>query len=228
MVLHIGASGSYRTPKIPELGDPVNSFRFSTRAETSINRKKYIDTDFIENSKSGFFYNFELAFAKKNFKIGGEYLKGKIFRDTDKVPVGEDKPTLGGFFVYGGWIFNNADYYYNMGEAEFSQINFRNNKKGAFEVALRYTYMNANSFKDDEKTPYIPGGSGEAYTIGLNYYFNFNVKIMLDYSYVNHDRWADGKGKYLTYDIRNGQDVTPTGKGGIDFHMLQARIEIDF
>ncbi len=228
MVLHIGASGSYRTPKIPELGDPVNSFRFSTRAETSINRKKYIDTDFIENSKSAVLYNFELAFAKNNFKIGGEYLRGRIFRDADKVPVGEDKPSVGGFFVYGGWIVNNADYYYNMGEAEFSQINFRNNKKGAFEVAVRYTYMNANSFKDNEVIPYIPGGSGESYTLGLNYYFNYNVKIMLDYSYVNHDRWANGKGKYLTYDIRNGQDVTPTGKGGIDFHMLQARIEIDF
>ena len=228
MVLHFGASGSYRKPKLPELGDPVNSFRFSTRAETSINRKKYIDTDFIEDSKSAVLYNFELAYAVKNFKVGGEYMKGRIFRDKDKVADGEDKPDIGGFFAYAGFLIMNADYYYNMGEGEFSQIYFRNNKKGALEVAVRYTYINANSFKDDERVPYIPGGSGEAYTIGLNYYFNYNVKIMLDYSYVNHDRWADGKGKYLTYDIRDGQDITPTGKGGIDFSMIQARIEIDF
>ena len=39
-VLHIGISGSYRTPKIPELGDPINSFRYGENAETEINRKK--------------------------------------------------------------------------------------------------------------------------------------------------------------------------------------------
>ncbi len=229
MVLHLGTSGSYRTPKIPELGDPVNSFRFSTRAETSINRKKYLDTDFIENSESAVLYNFELAYAYKNFKVGGEYLGGIVNRDEDKVPTGEEKPTIGGFFVYGAWIINNGDYYYNMAEAEFSQIDFRNNKKGSLEVALRYSFIDANSFKEGEDIPYIAGGSAEAYTLGINYYVNYNVKFMLSYAYVNNDRWANGKGKYKTWEVdQNGNDITPTGEGGIDFGMLQARIEIDF
>jgi hypothetical protein len=52
---------------------------------------------------------------------------------------------------------------------------------------------------------------------------------MISYSYVNHDRWANGKGKYPTWDVDNdGNDITPAGEGGIDFGMLQARIEIDF
>ena len=50
----------------------------------------------------------------------------------------------------GAWLINNADYYYNMSDAEFSQIDFQNNKKGAFEVALRYSFMDANTFKDGE------------------------------------------------------------------------------
>ena len=45
---------------------------------------------------------------------------------------------------------------------------------------------------------------------------------MLNYSYINNDRWADGKGKYDTY-----KDL-PTGQAGIDFSMIQTRIEIDF
>ena len=229
MVLHFGASGSYRTPKIPELGDPENSFRFATRPETTINRKKYIDTDFIEDSKSAVIYNFEVAYAVKNFKIGGEYFNGTVYRETDKVPAGEDKPGINGFFIYGAWLINNADYYYNMGEAEFSQIDFRNNKKGAFEVALRYSYLNTNSFKDGSDIPYLQGGAGEAYAIALNYYINYNVKIMLGYWYINQDRWANGKGKYPTWNVdENGNDITPTGKGGIDFSILQARLEIDF
>jgi phosphate-selective porin OprO/OprP len=228
-VLHFGSSASYRKPKLPEFGDPINSFRYSTRAETSINRKKYIDTDFIENSESSVLYGFELAFANKNFKVGGEYFGAIIYRDASKVPTGQDKPTSKGFFVYGAWIINNGDYYYNMAEAEFSQIDFRNNKKGAFEVAVRYSYLNVNSFTDDSQIPYIAGGAGEGYAFELNYYLNYNIKFMLNYTYINHDRWANGKGKYLTYDIdENGQDITPTGKGGIDFSMIQVRAEIDF
>ena len=111
-----------------------------------------------------------------------------------------------------------------MGDAEFSQIDFRNNAKGAFEVALRYSYMDANTFKDGVNTPWLPGGSGETYTLGLSYYFNYNVKVMLNYAFVNHDRWADGKGKYKTDEL----EPLPAGEAGIDFHTVQARILVAF
>jgi len=221
-VLHLGIAGSYRTPKIQELGDPSNAYRYNSRAETSINRKKYLDTDFIEDVKYFTLMGFEAAYAYKNFKIIGEYMRNDIRRDADKVPTGEDKPSIKGFYVAGSWIVNNADYYYNMGEAEFNQIDFRNAKKGALEIALRYDYTDANSFVDGNLTPFIQGGSSEGYTLGINYYVNYNVKFMLNYTYINNDRWADGKGKYAN------DKTAPTGEGGIDFSIVQARIEIDF
>lgn len=228
-VLHVGLSGSYRTPKIPELGDPVNSFRYGENAETEINRKKYIDTDWIEDSDHKIIVGTELAYAYKNYRVQGEYLMTQIYRDKDVVPDGEDQANLGGFYLMGSWLINNADYYYNMNDGEFSQIDFRNFDKGVFEVAVRYSYMDANNFKDGEKTPWLAGGSGETYTLGLSYYFNYNVKLMLNYAYVNHDRWANGKGKYKTWDVNdNGEDITPTGEGGIDFSTIQARILIAF
>jgi len=201
-VLHLGIAGSYRTPKIPELGDPVNSFRYGENAETEINRKKYIDTDWIENSVSKTILGTEAAYAWHNFRVQGEYIMTRIQRDTDKVPEGEDKVKMGGYYLMGSWIISNGDYYYNMADAEFSNIDFRDNKKGAFEVALRYSFMDANTFKDDELKPWMPGGSGETYTLGLSYYFNYNVKLMLNYAFVNHDR--------------------------IDFHTVQARLLIAF
>jgi phosphate-selective porin OprO/OprP len=89
--------------------------------------------------------------------------------------------------------------------------------------------MDANSFKDGDDIPFIAGGAGETYTLGLSYYFNYNVKLMLNYAYVNHDRWANGKGKYKTWDVNAaGDDITPTGEGGIDFSTIQARILIAF
>jgi phosphate-selective porin OprO/OprP len=224
MVLHIGVAGSYRVPKIPEMGDPVNSFRYGENAETEINRKKYIDTDWIENSQHKIIVGTEAAYAVNNYRVQGEYILTRIKRDANEVPDGEDKVKLGGFYLMGSWLLNNADYYYNMGDAEFSQVDFRNNAKGAFEIALRYSYMNANTFKDGEDIPWLQGGSGETYTLGLSYYFNYNVKLMLNYAYVNHDRWADGKGKYKTDEL----DPLPTGEAGIDFHTVQARILVAF
>ncbi|RLD31316.1 MAG: hypothetical protein DRI83_12620 [Bacteroidetes bacterium] len=228
-VLHIGVAGSYRTPKIQEIGDPTHSFRYGENAETEINRKKYIDTDWVEHCQHKILFGTELAYAYNNFRIQGEYIITRIQRDVDLVPEGEDKMKMGGFYVMGSWLINNADYYYNMGDAEFSQIDFKENKKGAWELALRYSYMDANSYKDGSDIPFIAGGSGEVYTAGVSYYFNYNVKFMLNYAYANHDRWADGKGKYKTYDMdAEGNDITATGKGGIDFSTIQARILIAF
>ncbi len=223
-VLHLGVSGSYRTPKLQEIGDPENSFRYGENAETEINRKKYIDTDWVPYCDSKTILGFEAAYAYKNFRVQGEYLRSDIKRDADKVPEGEDTYALEGFYVMGSWLLNNADYYYNMSDAEFSQIDFHDINKGAFEVALRYSYMNANSFKDGELIPYMPGGAGETYTIGFNYHVNYNVKFMINYAYVNHDRWADGKGAHTTDEA----DPLPSGEAGIDFSTLQARILIAF
>jgi phosphate-selective porin OprO/OprP len=228
-VLHFGISGSYRTPKIPELGDPINSFRYGENAETVINRKKYIDTDWIEDSQTKTIIGFEAAFAHKNFRIQGEYLATTIHRDKNIVPTGEDLVTMSGYYVSGSWLINNADYYYNGSDAEFSQIDFKDIYKGAWEVGARYSFMDANTFAEGSDIPFVAGGSGETYTFGLSYYFNYNVKLMLNYSYVNHDRWADGKGKYNTYDVdANGINITPSGQAGIDFHTIQTRLQITF
>ena len=228
-VLHIGVAGSYRVPKIQEIGDPINSFRYGENAETEINRKKYIDTDWVEDCQTKILFGTELAYAYKNYRIQGEYIITRIQRDKNEVPEGEDKMKMGGFYVMGSWLISGADYYYNMADAEFSQVDFKSTDKGAWEFALRYSFMDANSWKDGSDTPFIAGGSGEVYTAGVSYYFNYNVKIMLNYAYANHDRWADGKGKYKTFDMdAEGNDITATGKGGIDFSTIQARILIAF
>ena len=84
--------------------------------------------------------------------------------------------------------------------------------------------MDANTYKDGEVTPFIQGGAAETYTLGLNYYVNYSVRLSLNYAYVNHDRWADGKGKYKTDELI----PLPAGTAGIDYSMIQARVEIDF
>jgi phosphate-selective porin OprO/OprP len=79
------------------------------------------------------------------------------------------------------------------------------------------------------------GGSANGYTGGITYYANPNVKFMLNCSYINHDRYANGKGTLFVGTDVNGdptKDYTKVtesgGNAGDDYAFIQGRIEIDF
>ncbi|NLF42134.1 MAG: porin, partial [Bacteroidales bacterium] len=58
---------------------------------------------------------------------------------------------------------------------------------------------------------------------------------MLNYAYLNHDRYANGKGKLFVGHDANGEltrdpklVVDEAGKAGEDFSMVSVRFEVDF
>jgi phosphate-selective porin OprO/OprP len=220
--LHFGVSGSYRTPKTD--ADLPGALRYSTRSLSSINRKKYLDTDNITSVHHSTLTGFELAGYYKNLRLQGEYMMSSINRKDDLATE-----EFNGFYAMGSWLIFGGNYQYNVEEAEFTQV-VRGKKWGDLEMALRYDYIDLNSEKGA-----IMGGSGEGYTVGLNYYVNNSVKFMLNYSYMNHDRYANGKGKlYTGYDVDGNLTsdgklvVAPNGEAGDDFGFLGIRIEVDF
>jgi len=222
--LHFAVAGSYRTPKTD--AEVPGTVRYDTRSLSSINRKKYMDTDLIGNVDYTTLTGFEMAGYHKNLRIQGEYLMSSVHRaDSIELPT----ENFDGFYVFGSWLIFGGKYNYNTLEGEFTQVS-RGKKWGDLEVALRYDYLNLNSGFDK-----IMGGAGDGITLGLNYYANNNVKIMLNYAYLNHDRYASGKNKLyvgndidgnLTRDPRLVAD--PEGEAGDDFHMLSIRFEVDF
>lgn len=221
-LIHIGAAASYRTPKT-HLEVP-NSYRFSTRSLTSINRKKYLDTDDILDVDNTVLLGLELAGAYNNLMFQSEYMKTTVNGIDDLYTANFD-----GFYAQAGYLLFGSKYVYNNQEGEFTQIS-RANDWGEIEIAFRYSYVNAN-----DKEAGVFGGSGESYTLGITYHANSNVKLMLNYNYLNHDRYADGKGKLFIYKDEAGnlyKDVTdlnvPDGEAGDDFGFISARIEIDF
>lgn len=221
-LVHIGLAASYRTPKTS--AEITDSYRYSTRSFTSINRKKYLDTDDIKSVKSTLLLGAELAGSWNQFMFQGEYMMNKITRED-----GLEYGTIGGGYAQAGWLLFGGTYVYNNKEGEFTQIN-RGQDWGDIELAVRYDYMNANDFDAD-----IFGGAANGLTVGLNYHVNDNVRFMLNYSYINHDRYANGKGKLYIYEDADGNLYKdpfsveiPKGEGGDDFSILTARIEIDF
>ena len=220
--LHLGVAGSYRTPKSD--AEVAGTVRYSTRSLTSINRKKYIDTDLIGNVDYSTLGGLELAGYYNNFRLQGEYLMSDVHR-TEGLPTEK----FDGWYAFGSVLLFGGHYQYNTSEGEFTQIR-RGRDWGDFELAFRYDYLSLNSNMDQ-----IMGGAGEGYTIGLNYYPNNNVKIMLNYAYLNHDRYASGKNKlFVGYDAEGNLTRNPRlvvdemGKAGEDFHMISVRFEVDF
>ena len=81
----------------------------------------------------------------------------------------------------------------------------------------------------------VYGGAAEAYTLGLNWHVNDNVKFVVNYQYNNNDRYANGKNKLNVGLDASGKPtkdyskvVTADGKAGVDYHMVCVRFEIDF
>lgn len=220
--IHVGAAASYRTPLTSN--EVIGGVRYSTRSLTSINRKKYLDTDDITDVHHTLLGGLELAGYYKNFKLQGEYILANVERRNN---LATEK--FNGFYVFGSCMIFGGQYRYNTGEGEFTQPG-RGKKWGDLELALRYDYIDLNSRPEG-----IMGGAGEGYTLGLNYHVNDNVKIMFNYAYLNHDRYANGKGKlFVGHDsagnlTTNPKDVVEAdGEAGEDFNMFSIRFEIDF
>ncbi|MDO9254342.1 MAG: porin [Bacteroidales bacterium] len=221
-LIHMGVSASYRTPKTS--WEFANTYRISSRDMTNINRKKFLDSDDIPNVESNVLLGGELSASYKNMKFSSEYLQTKVNRKD-----GFESYTANGAYAAVSYLVFGGMYHYNNEEGEFTRVS-RGKEWGDIEIALRYDYINLNDTKAE-----IMGGSANGYTAGITYHANPNVRCMLNYSYIDHDRYASGKGKLFVGTDIDGE-LTPdytkvteaAGKGGDDYGFIQARVEIDF
>jgi len=219
--MHIAGAFSYRQPKTD--ADTYGTNRFSTRNSNSINRKKYLDTGDIPNVTKDLLYTFELAGYWKGFRGELVYMADNNYqKDID----GSNK--LWGWYVQGGYLLFGGRQRYDNAGAKFTRVK-RGQKWGDVELCARYEYFNMNC-------PNLMAGAAEAYCLGINYYVNNHFKIMVNYQYNNNDRYANGKGNkfYCGLDASGNptkdytQVAAAKGKGGVDYHMLAVRFELDF
>ena len=232
--LHIGGAVSYREPKATST-DGYAIGRFSSRNSTSINRKKYLDTDDVKGLDHELAWTVELAGHWKQLRYETAYIARGMYLDQAVNPL----PTqwAEGWYAQASWLLFGGKQSYDASGAKYSRTTSEH-KWGNLEVAFRYEYADFNTgklFSNKIADTNIFGGSGEAYTVGLNYYPNKNVKIVLNWQYNNNDRYANAKGKsYVGYDLEGkptknpDKVVAPTGKGGVDYQMLAVRFQVAF
>ncbi|MCF0174354.1 MAG: porin [Bacteroidales bacterium] len=224
---HIALAASYRTPKASDENvatKGIPSVRYSTRNSNSINRKKYIDTDEITNVRFDILHTAEFAGYWKGFRWEAAYMGTLNYVVDQKTPS-----NLFGWYAQGGILLFGGRQRYDCSGAKFTRPE-RGRKWGDLELCFRYEMLDFNGLQSG------PAGAAEAYTAGLNYYINNHAKIMLNYQYTNNDRYANGKGNkfYVGKDAEGkpttdfAKVVAPSGKAGVDYHMLSLRFEIDF
>lgn len=219
--LHLAAAGSYRTPK---LDDQVGTVRFSTRTVSYINRKKYLDTDRIKNVDHQTLSGLEGAAFYKNMRLQGEYNTTTVNR------LGTlSAATFTGGYVMASALLFGGRYNYDEENGEFTAPK-RGRSWGDLELAARFEYLDLNDSKVG-----IMGGAGQATVIGMNWWVNNNVKFMVNYGIVDHDRYATGRGKFAVgYDAAGKPTtkpnlvVAPSGKAGNDYRVLALRCEVNF
>ena len=232
--LHIGAAVSYREPKLTNT-DGYNIGRFSTRNSTGINRKKYLDTDDVAGLDHELAWTVELAGHWNQLRYETAFIARGMYLDQKVNPL----PTqwAEGWYAQVGYLLFGGSQNYDADGAKYTRTTSERNW-GNLELAFRYDYCDFNTgklFSRNIKESGILGGSSEGYTVGLNYYQNKNVKIMLNWQYTNNDRYANAKGKvYVGYDDKGLPTKNPTkvaesnGKGGVDYHMLALRCQVAF
>ena len=223
--LHIGFAGSYRRALTSVDPKEFGTYRASARNSTSLNRKKYIDTDALPGFSHNFLWTVEVAGHYQGLRYETAYIGDNVH--FHKSAADNKTKNFGGWYAQAGYLLFGGSQNYDANGGKYTKVN-RGQKWGDIELCARYEYCDLNNAN-------IYGGAAEAYTVGLNWLVNNNVKIMVNYQYNNNDRYANGKGKlFVGHDAagKPTKDYTKVVEGnrkaGVDYHMLAIRFEVDF
>ncbi|HPA49980.1 MAG TPA: porin [Thermoanaerobaculia bacterium] len=181
---------------------------FSSRPEVSkIAKAKYLNTGDLEDVDQVRQYGLELAGVWDAFAWQAEYNKTSVDRLSGAVDLSDHD--FDGWYAQVSYVLGGKRKY-AADEGLVDKVS--PGKGGAWEIAARYSTMDLNDLTAVDP---IKGGSAENYTLGLNYYPNFNIRLMLDWSIVDNDEYAKPKKLYGAI-------------AGDDFSVLQFRVQYAF
>lgn len=220
MVLHIGAYGTYRTPKAAGLENRLVEFR--TFPESRVDRRRFVRTE-IPNVNHYTTIGIELAYKYRKLLVFGEY----VFTDVSRYKMDGDKKvslknaTFDGWYATASYMIIGQQRQYVSDDAEFGPMAI-NKRGGNLEFAARVSNVNLNDFHD--ATAVITGGKATSYSASLNWYPNRNILIGFNYIFMNNDKYADDKG-HITV---GGKPLKDALKSGVDFNIMQLRLLVSF
>jgi phosphate-selective porin OprO/OprP len=195
-VLLLGAAGTMQKPVFVDYDIKVN-----TRPETNVSDTKFVKAKYKDVDTYNVFGG-ELAYSNKRFLAQAEYMLANYTFLDDQADIGNS-----GGYVFLSYFLTDDQRKYDHVDAEFARV-VPNSKSGAWEVAARFSTVDLNDEDADSMH-----GSATSFTLGVNYYPNANVKMMLNYGIVDNDEYATGTGDFY---------------GDYDFQYLSMRFQTAF
>jgi phosphate-selective porin OprO/OprP len=209
--LHLGANYS-ATTQLADSSAGANTIQLRERPElrvdsngTSNATARLVDTGAFtaDNARA---FGVEAGYQWKNFFLASEWQQ----IDVDRPGVLRD-PSFNGYYVQGAWTITGEQHKWNAVSGGFAGIRPTNafnpgaDHWGAFEVAARYSFLdlNDNEGSAGAATPAggFRGGEQTITTIGLNWYPNNVVRLLLDLQDVEVDR-LNGAGVQIGQDYQ--------------------------
>lgn len=233
--LHVGASGTYVfSPADQGQGTtPRHPLRFRDRPEIRVDSVRLVDTGNIDADGASV-YGVEFGGNWKSFYLQGEHFWYDVARrGSATVP----DPDFTGYYLQGSWMLTRESRRYNATTGSFQNprpmVPFSSNGGfGAWELAARYSRMNLNFNEGLEGAATTPdsvrGGDQQIWTLGVNWFPNPNVKVMLNYLLIDVDR-LNPAGPANTQPFGPAPNTPPIGvQVGQDLDVFALRTQFSF
>lgn len=166
--LHLGLAGSYRKYD-------SGVYNVLNKPESNLSNISYVAVTDLTNVIHVNIYNAEFAYSYHSLNFQGEYLLAHV----NKTLNSNQFHTFYGQF---GWFLTGEyktikDSYSGFNRVKSNQ-NIGVNTKGAWELALRYSYVDMTSAD-------VFGGVQKDITLGLNWYLNPHTRFMFNQVYAD-------------------------------------------
>lgn len=219
--IHLGVAGSYRTPKTDVSKDAEPNIVRYNASESTINKIKFLDTGIINDVDYSLLAGAEIAGYYGPAKFQAEYIHNGVERKNDL-----KSESFSGFYVQASSLLFGGKQDYNNSRGAFNSPIVSN--KGDLELVARFDRIDLNGTN-------IKGGSSNQYTAGFNYYLNENLKLQFNYSYITHDKYANGAGTAaIGYDAEGNLAYSPAdvdlskGKPKNNYSSFNFRFQLRF
>ena len=218
VVLSANATYVYKVADIAASPTGTSPITLAIVPENYVDATKLISTAAV-NAENYFQWGLEAAGNFDNFYAQAGYFDYKIGRRDSALP----NPDFNGWYAQASWIITGETRRYNVATASWASpaptapADLNATGLGAWEFAARYSEVdldyNAGTAGAAAPSGGIRGGDQKAWTLGLNWYPNVNVRFELDYQKATINRLAA---------------TPPFAQIGQDIDILSSRAQVAF
>jgi len=196
---HLGLNAQYVFhPNDAGLGtSPRYPVQLRDRPELRLDATRLVDTGAID-ARHVNVIGAEAGLTVQNVLIESEYFRYNIDRRLSAAQVGFAIPKFSGWYVQGAWVLTGEPRPYNPAEARFDAPKMAYNFNpeagtwGTIELVARYSDLDLNfhagATGSTALSDAIRGGEQKISTLGMNWYLNPAIRLMLDYQHVDVSR----------------------------------------